>query len=132
MKKLKTFRDRESNITSDDIEKCATEEELQKLKTTIEANLVNVKQQIDKASGEAIADGNYADPDWWARVNACKRVLGYLHQRILVKQREFKFNKKDARENDIDRLFKEAAKEILPPDMFYKILSAAHEMKPKS
>ena len=123
MKKLKSVKDNNSKISSDDIENCPDEKTLQKYKDTIEGSLIEVKQQLDAAIGKAAADGTYSDPIWYAKATSAKRVLGFLHQRILVKEREFKYNKIYS----IEKHFMDCAREVLDSSQFLHIFDLAKE-----
>jgi hypothetical protein len=126
--KRRIHKDKESQITSDDIDNCPNLDKLIELKTTIEGNLVTVKGQLDLAAGKLAKSGEYSDPEWWVKANGYKRILGYLHQRCLMKQRFFNAQNKEVKDaQDLQTAFMDCAKEHLPTDQFYLILSYAHK-----
>ena len=126
MKKLRKIQDKESKITSEDIENCTDEKELLSMKATIEMNMVDIKGKIDTAQGRAASNGVFSDPDWWARANSYKRVLGFLHQRIAFRQRELK---ELISEKSVGSFFMKAAKNELDPSLYERLLATAHELK---
>lgn len=53
----------------------ASKERLEDIKVQLEADMASIKNQIDFAKSGARV-GEYADPEWFARVNAARRHKG--------------------------------------------------------
>jgi hypothetical protein len=86
---------------------------------TIEEDIVKIKSQLEHSE----IDGN-PDPHW--AVDA-RTALRYKNRRIQERQGSLaKVNRqiKAARQDEIDRRFADAAKRLLPREVFDKILAA--------
>jgi hypothetical protein len=57
-------------------------EQLLQMRADTEADLANIKAQLDAAGAVWAATGVYADPNWYRRAKVAARYKGALHQRI--------------------------------------------------
>lgn len=120
----KKFSDDESGITSDMIDDCNDPQELLKWKMIIESNIVSAQLRIDLMKGEQAKSGIYADPKSWVGVNAYRRAVGFLSQKIQHRLREVNYNKKVEDKFDYEGFYYQA-KKVLPNDVFNVILKLA-------
>ena len=118
------FKDSDSKITSEDIEKCTDLDTLFHWKTTIDGNIAGAELQIGKAKGELAAEGKYMDPEKYHSLIGYRRVLGFLSQKIQFRQRQLRSEKKGFPE-----IFMSCAEKMLPREDFERIKDAAWEIK---
>lgn len=57
---------------------------------TVEEQLAAMRAKADLAAAERRATGEWADPQWWARLHAARRFKGVEHQRLLRRAAELK------------------------------------------
>lgn len=62
-----------------------TLEELETQIAQVESDLAMLRGKIESAIGKKNATGEYADPQWFARIRSKLRNTGALHQNLLRK-----------------------------------------------
>ncbi len=92
-------------------------------KDRIEGELDKVKARIDAAKAARISSGEFADPQWYARINAVRRILGRATQLV---QTELSSRRKSRRATFSD-MFITIAKRRLDPAVFEEIAEEARE-----
>lgn len=130
--KKRDFVDEASKISVKTIEACNDINELLNHKAEIDGSIASAQMQIDAAKGKIYSTGEYSDPDWWARVNGYKRMLGFLSQKIQVRIREVKESQKKVA---IEPIFMDVARQLLSFELFSEILHRAKQIQneePKS
>lgn len=123
------FTDQSSKISVKIIEECNDVNELLKYKVEIDGSSTSAQMQIDAAKGKMHSDGEYADPDWWAKVNGYKRMLGFLSQKIQLRIREVKEAQKLEASLKIEPIFMDVARQVLPYEQFNEILQRAKNVQ---
>lgn len=115
----------------------ASNELLQDIKIQLEADLASIKNQIDFAKSSA-RSGEYADPDWFARVNAARRHKGRQINLINaeIKQRneqEREANRRayDANSVSFERAFMQATKAWADAETYAMLCDAAQQLVEK-
>lgn len=100
-------------------------EQLLDMKMEIDSALDDIKNQLDRAKANA-QQGIMAEPDWFARINGAKRILGRKSQRI---QMELSKRKEQARRDhkSYQAAFIAVAKRILSADLYTRIETEARE-----
>ncbi|NEZ65639.1 hypothetical protein D0962_23260 [Leptolyngbyaceae cyanobacterium CCMR0082] len=93
----------------------------------IKASITKTAMAIGKAVSERHITGAYANPDWFGRATRFKKVAGaqdQLLQRYLGKRRK---EAKQRQRAEFTELFIDKAREILPSEVFHKILQEAQQ-----
>lgn len=106
------------------------DEVLLKLKLKIEHDLDRVKTQIDAAKAGVKANGEYSDPNWFARAMAANRGLGRESQAIQTElSRRKKVHKGNCKAEALsfERMFMRVAKQRLQPEVYDSIIEEVHE-----
>lgn len=92
------------------------------------AKIKEIEAKVRLAKGEAKLNGNYRDPDWFARANKAlslsKRNRERLLRAITERRKEEKEQKQLARELRFERLFVKVAKDTLPPETYQELIAA--------
>jgi hypothetical protein len=102
-----------------------TTQELLDWKLKIENEMDHIKSRLDQARSEAAVNGVYADPGWYRRAEASKRILGRQSQQI---QLEIRRRKVAGAQSD-ERLFIDAAKRRLDEDVYEAIWDEVREVR---
>lgn len=128
----KKFRDPESRINSDDIDACDDSAQLIAWKMNIEAGMVEADNKISAAKGRVASSGEYMDPDKFAALTSYRRVIGYLHQKIMFRERLLKSRQAEIRgdQDAFPRIFMQCAKVLLSAEDYARILTKARELSP--
>lgn len=100
------------------------EEAHQRLAET-EESIAAIRAKIDRAKADKIADGEYSDPDWWARVHAALRFKGMEHQRLLRIVGRLGRQERAERADRFEQAFIAAARQLLTDDQLQAITDAA-------
>lgn len=120
-----------------------TAEDCQEALLRLADMIAEMKSQIDSAKAKVIADNEYSDPKWFASVKTALRFTQATHQSVQMRlgflnrerkaqatkplspaEREIKDAEKDARRKDWNQKFHDAAKAVLPDDIFCSIEDA--------
>lgn len=117
------FTDDSSKISTKTIEACNDLHELMQYNIEINGSITSVQMQLDAAKGKLYSDGEYANPEWWAKKNGYRKMLGFLSQKIQHRIREVKAAKNAA--SPIGPIFMDMARKILSSDQFNEILDLA-------
>lgn len=114
-------------ITVDQIPQLS-ETELIKLQQAVSAHLVSLKGQIERAKANRQTAGEYADADWFARVNGAARLYGMLHQATCADRSRRKAERKEGQESQMawEREFVKAAKVLLSPKLYEDIVNVTN------
>lgn len=104
-------------------------ESLEEMRTQVEFDVLNIKNQLAVAKSRAFEEGVYAPSDWFNRATHALRIKGFQHQCLL---REIAKRKKEQAaevSDDAERAFNKAfvatAKQWLSPHLFNTIAEAA-------
>lgn len=120
------IKDLNSRLTSEDIEACKDPAVLQEWKIYLESSIADANVKINTAKGVAASKGDFMDPEKYQRLISYKKVLGFLHQRILFQQRLLKEENKMI--EHFPRIFMQTAKAILSEEEYEKIRTKAQEL----
>src|SRR5512142_489469 len=90
-----------------------TEDELLQMKLELEIDLDSIKAQIRVAKAKAASLGEFADPEWWRKVNWAKSLKGRLCQQI-----QLELHRRKDPKTALGLAFLEVAKKCLEPDLF--------------
>lgn len=123
--KKRDFVDQSTKISVKIIEECNDITELLSYKIEIDGSSASAQMQIDTAKSKIHSDGEYSDPEWWAKVNGYKRMLGFLSQKIQFRIRELNQEKTYS----IQHLFMDVAREMLSHEQFHEIFQQAKLMR---
>lgn len=93
----------------------------------VEAELASLEAKMDAAKARLAATGEYADPDWWARIKIRKRFTGQYHQQLLRHAARLRRGQRAVAGDTLERAFIEAARKLLHPDTFSAIMEEAQE-----
>lgn len=103
------------------------EDELIEMKEEVDQDITSIKIQIDEAKDKVI-DGEYADRDWWLRVNGALRIKGRQSQQIQNAIGRVKRERKEKEQLQLERRFMNIARQELSYEVFNKILDQAKEV----
>lgn len=110
-----------------------TELSLEKMKAErdkLEADLASMKGQMAAAKGQRIRTGQYADPEWWAKLNSAKTHTAARLQKLNRDIAERERAARQAAGGGFASRFVEAAKRRLKPETFDAIAKEAKESAP--
>ena len=107
--------------------KAMSYQQLIELKEANLADLVSIKGQLDTASAEVKAGGLHSDPRWWSKTNAARAHKGFLDQAINRRLTELKRERAQATQSSLPQCFMEAARDLLTPEVFERLLKEATE-----
>lgn len=84
-------------------------------KGEIDADVANIRAQIESAKAKAITTGHYSDPQWWSKVNNALRFKGSISQRIQARLSELgherkAFNALQQGDRDVQNLLRRTAR----------------------
>ena len=99
------------------------------LKTELQETFDRIKGQLDQARSEQAAYGLYSDPDWYRKAQAAKRFTGSDMQKVQFVLSQRKKQEREKRANDLPNVFMDAAREMLPRELFYEVLTCARERR---
>ena len=103
-----------------------TEEELHDMKTEVETAITSMKLQI----AEAKAAGEYADRDWWRRVNAALKIKGRQAQQLQNAIGKLNRARKERNtQRPLSSFFMSVAKEKLSYELYEEIYRLARDLK---
>lgn len=91
------------------------------------ALLARLKMQIEGASADAAATGDYSDRGWFNRAKYAYRMLAVEHQTCLRELGDRNKSKKRADTNGFGQRFIDTAKRRLDPLLFASLMAEAHE-----
>lgn len=110
-------------ITDETIKECADKGTLLKMKDAVHESLLSVKAQIDRAKAK-MERMEEVDLDWFAKAKAFKRRMGWLDQKIMLKEQELR--KIDKRQlKTVNDFFVDVCRELFDKDQFISILNEA-------
>lgn len=101
-----------------------TLEETEAVIARVEEDLAIMDGKMDNAKAIRLATGQYADPAWWARIKSRRRFEGQWHQRLLRHAAQLRRGNRTSR---IESAFMDAARRLLEPDTFARLLDEARE-----
>ena len=112
--------------------KALADEQLDELELHLRVKIAEVKGKIEHAMSKVHSEGEYSDPHWFSRAKAAARSLGIQHQMLLMEKSRRKRERHAAcmdglPEPEYARVFMNAAREILSPEMFKAIRILADE-----
>jgi hypothetical protein len=99
--------------------------EVEAMIATTEEDLAAMQAKIDSVKAKRVQTGEFADADWYARINAAKRFSGQRHQALLRRAAELRKAARKAGAATFEQAFIAAAREQLSPDAFAAIVAAA-------
>lgn len=99
--------------------------EAQERLAEVEEAIAAIRAKIDRAKADKITTGEYADPDWFARVNAALRFKGMEHQRLQRIAGRLAREERQARAQSFERAFVDHARKVLAADAFETIATLA-------
>lgn len=89
--------------------------------------LTGINLQIEEAQSVVYSEGGeYADADWWRRVNAARRIKGRQQQAIQSALSVIGKRLRAARQTTNDAKFITAAKQMLDPEVYASIWQRAN------
>lgn len=103
-----------------------TTEQLQQLRDELIESIATIKSQLNHAKAETAATGRYADRHWFQAASHALRMKGKDHQLVLAELGRRRREKNQKAQLDEAARFKEAARILLPADLFHQILDAAN------
>jgi len=101
-----------------------TSDELLELKLELEGDLSSIRTQIAAAQQKAREQGEYADSQWWLKVNWALKTKGRQCQEIQLLLRR---RKTQAVKTSVESEFVTLARAKLPPEQFNSLLQEAKE-----
>jgi hypothetical protein len=128
----RNFKDPQTRINSEDIDDCESIDELREWKMNLEGAMVDADLRINTAKGNAASNGDFMEPEKYNKLLSYRRVLGFLHQKIIFRERYFKSLKPEKKDNDsFPRIFMQCAKVILSKSVYEHILEKTKELSPE-
>jgi hypothetical protein len=128
---VKLLEHKDLGITEEDIETETNPAQLLYWKTEIQADLVAIKGQIERAKVESLG-GEYMEPEKWHSLKYVKGCYGILTQKIQARLTELKTQcrEKAKTEKETDsRLFVNMAKMELKEEIYMRIWDRVKELK---
>ncbi len=113
--------------------KCIAEEDLLKLKSGIDKDIVILKNQLSNAKTEASLKQKPLDQRWYGKASFAKKMMGQTSQMIQVELscRRKKRQRQHIDENLRTKALLEAIDLVLPVDQKEEVLLKAYELKKK-
>lgn len=106
----------------------STIQELQNKADEVLLAIAVIKAKIASAKAKKIESGEYANPAWFARVNAALKFKQVEHQKLIRETARIKREKNIQNSYEVHRVFVDIAKTRLSNDIFASILNAASEI----
>jgi len=104
------------------------------LKELVDEDITHIKNKLDVVKTELITKKIYANPDWYRRATAAKRIKGQLSQclqnEIAQRKRERKARDRELNEKDRIGYLLEAMKQVLTPEQVEKVLDMWRQLRP--
>lgn len=99
------------------------------LEETLCRDAIRLECQIGQAKGRAVAEGKYANPDWYHRAKAALKHINRDRQRLVQHMKALRIEARLADQQVEDRLILDVVKEALPAEQFmgYVRLAAARK-----
>ena len=91
------------------------------LKQQVVFDLIQIKNQLDAAKAEYLATGKKADPVWFSRAKTAARFHGQKDQQLAAYIKDLKEKEKVVTQQTFASRFVDAAREMLPEDVFDRI-----------
>ncbi len=102
-----------------------TADELTELEMLLMDDITGIKDSIDNARTKLIRDGQYADPDWYRRVQTARRIKA--RQLEMVKRARKAASRKPGR--SLAEFFMDAARLVLNEQAFEAVYVEAEAMR---
>lgn len=96
----------------------ATLAECEELEETLARDAIRLECQIGQAKGKAVAEGKYANPDWYHRAKAALKHINRDRQRLMQHMKALRTEVRLADQQVEDRLILDVIKEALPAEQF--------------
>lgn len=103
----------------------ATLEDLERRSREVPEEMAKIRSSLLEAKGKAAATGDYADRNWFNRASYALRMKGHEHQLVLQELAKRKREERRTRNDVVERLFIQAARKRLEPDVFASIMAEA-------
>lgn len=110
-----------SDIKNIDPNGLATLEEFDCAIEFVAEECARIEMQIISAKGAAQQTGEYADSDWFARVNAALRMAKAKKQTLARKRADLAKQKRKESQDTRERMFIEFSRALLPKDKYLAI-----------
>lgn len=104
-------------------------DELIEDKAAVDAEIADIKLQLDQARGRMRLTGEYADPVWYARATYALRMKGRKSQALQREIGEATRWVRKLRNGEIERCFVAAARAELDPSTFTRVWTVAERLR---
>jgi hypothetical protein len=112
-----------------------TREDVLDAKGKNEVELIRIRAQLDDATAERAATGQYADARWFAKAKLALRLKGQVAQVLNRRLAELRDEQKKqnvvasaARDQDREERFVDAARKVLPKDLYLAVWAEVDRM----
>ena len=118
----------------------ASKEKVERAQAILSSESNQINSQIEEATSRKLRDGQYAEPEWWRRVNAAKRAKAWQRQRLQEKigainrclrihHHAETMREDDKLRSDRARAFVEVARLHLPAETYQKLWNIVKQLE---